>query len=86
MVVWSAGARGVNFLNIADTENSIEYVVDINPNKHGLHASGTAQKVVEPEFLVQYKPDIVIVMNPNYLTEITNSLHDLGLHPEVKRA
>ncbi|MEM1447850.1 MAG: class I SAM-dependent methyltransferase [Planctomycetota bacterium] len=86
VALWGTGARGVNFLNTADTERTIEQVVDINPRKHGLCAAGTGQRIGPPETLVESLPDVVVVMNPNYLEEITASLHALGLRPEVRVA
>jgi SAM-dependent methyltransferase len=83
VVLWGTGARGVNFLNIADPTGVIETVIDINPRKHGMHAPGTGQRICAPEALLESPPDLVIVMNPNYLAEITTSLHELELHPEV---
>lgn len=86
VALWGTGARGVNFLNIADPEGVIEDVVDINPRKHGMHAPGTGQRICPPEHLQGSPPDLVVVMNPNYLDEIRAALHDLGLAPEVRCA
>jgi len=70
VVIWGAGSKGVTFLNTCKLQDKIEYVVDINPAKHGMYVAGTGQKIVEPEFLRQYRPDTVIAMNPIYLNEI----------------
>lgn len=86
VALWGTGARGVNFLNIADPTGSIAQVVDINPRKHGKHVPGTGQQVARPEDLKANPPDLVVVMNPNYLDEIQTSLNDMGLHPEVRCA
>jgi hypothetical protein len=83
VALWGTGARGVNFLNLADPDGVIEHVVDINPRKHGMHVAGTGQRIARPGELVAVDPDEVIVMNPVYLEEITTSLHDMGLHPAV---
>lgn len=80
-VVWGAGARGVTFLNTLGDEAHVESVVDINPRKQGKHVAGTGQQIVSPEFLKDYQPDIVILMNPNYLSEIQAQVTDLGLAP-----
>ncbi len=45
--------------------------------------AGTGQEIVSPAFLVDYKPDVVIIMNPVYLDEITRDLHAMGLAPEI---
>lgn len=68
-VVWGAGSKGVTFLNIL-REAPIDYIVDINPHKQGMYLPGTGQKIVPPEFLSEYQPDHIIVMNPVYIDEI----------------
>lgn len=79
VVTWGAGSKGVTFLNFLRGNVPIEYVVDINPRKHGMYVAGTGQKIVPPEFLVEYKPDVAIAMNPIYEQEIRKVLDDLGL-------
>ena len=48
----------------------VEYVVDVNPYRHGRHMPGSGQEIVAPEFLAEYRPEVVIAMNPIYLDEI----------------
>lgn len=81
VVLWGSGSKGVAFLTTLRLRDQIDYVVDINPYKHGKHMAGTGQQIVGPDFLIQYKPDYVIVMNPVYEEEIRNSLMHMGLHP-----
>jgi len=57
--------------------------VDINPRKQGMYVAGTGQKIVPPEFLRDYQPDVVIVMNPIYEGEIRQMVADWGLTPEL---
>jgi SAM-dependent methyltransferase len=78
VVVWGAGSKGVTFLNIFKDYQQIEYAVDINPMKQGMYIPGTGQKIVPPEFLREYRPDVVIVMNPIYRREIRNFIECLG--------
>jgi len=77
-VVWGAGSKGVTFLNMLKNLQ-IEYAVDINPHKQGMYISGTGQKIVSPEFLRGYQPDIIIVMNPIYQSEVQQLTKNLGL-------
>jgi hypothetical protein len=67
-------------LNVQD---AITYVVDINPRKHGHFVTGTGQQIVPPEFLQEYQPDVVIVMNPIYKDEIKKTLGQFGLSAEL---
>lgn len=79
VVIWGAGSKGVTFLNFLKIQNSIEYVVDINPRKQGMYVAGTGQKIVPPDFLKSYQPDIVIVMNPIYEAEIQQMIEEMGI-------
>ena len=81
-VVWGAGSKGVTFLNIFQ-DRGIEYIVDLNPRKQGMYLPGSGQKIVSPEFLKDYQPDVVIVMNPIYEDEIRNSIASLGVSAEI---
>jgi SAM-dependent methyltransferase len=81
-VVWGAGSKGVTFLNLLETQGQIAYAVDINPRKQGMYVAGTGQQIVPPEFLREYQPDVVIVMNPVYEDEIRRFTGGLGLTPE----
>lgn len=83
VVVWSAGSKGVTCLNLLNVPGSVEYVVDINPRKHGKFIAGTGQRIVGPGFLASYRPDLVLVMNEIYTAEISASLEELGLGPEL---
>lgn len=79
VVTWGAGSKGVMFFNFLKMQNPIEYIVDINPRKQGMYVPGTGQKIVPPEFLQEYKPDVVIVMNPIYQDEIRGILDNMNL-------
>jgi hypothetical protein len=84
VVLWGGGSKGVAFLTtLNQTLDDIAYAVDINPIKTGTFMAGTGQEIVSPAFLVDYKPDVVIIMNPVYLDEITRDLHAMGLAPVI---
>jgi hypothetical protein len=73
----------VAFLTTLGSRGEIDYVVDINPLKHGTYLAGTGQQVVAPAFLKDYGPDLVIVMNPVYCDEIQKELTGMGLAAEI---
>lgn len=81
-VVWGAGSRGVTFLN-AFEELGVEFAVDINPRKQGKFVPGTGQKIVPPDFLKEYKPRFVIVVNPMYEVEIRQQLERLNIETQM---
>jgi SAM-dependent methyltransferase len=84
VVLWGSGSKGVSFLSTIGIAGAIEYVVDINPYRQGTYMAGNGQEVVSPEFLVDYQPDTVLVMNEIYLPEIRQNLAELGLKPNLK--
>ena len=84
VVLWGGGSKGVAFLTtLGQTLDDIAYAIDINPIKTGTFMAGTGQEIVAPAFLREYQPDVVIIMNPVYLEEITRDLQAMGLSPEI---
>ncbi len=81
VVIWGAGSRGVTLLNILK-DPRIEYAVDINPHKQGKYVPGTGQEIVEPRFLLDYKPDYTILANPAYENEIRQIISNLEIKTE----
>jgi len=82
-VVWGSGSKCVSFMTTFGVKDEIEYVIDINPFRHGKYLPGAGKQVMPPEFLRKYKPDIVIVMNPIYYAEIRQMLDDMDITTEV---
>jgi SAM-dependent methyltransferase len=82
VVIWGAGSKGVTFLNVLNLHDLIEYAVDLNPRKQQKYIAGTGQRIVPPEFLRAYQPDVVIIMNPIYQAEIQGLLATMDLHPQ----
>jgi len=83
VMLWGSGSKGVSFLTTLNNADNIEYVVDINPYRQGYYMSGTGQKIVSPEFLKEYQPDVVVIMNAIYTEEITKDLNSLDLYPKI---
>ncbi|MGB7444384.1 MAG: class I SAM-dependent methyltransferase [Coleofasciculaceae cyanobacterium] len=83
VVVWGSGSKCVAFLTTLDTIDKIQYVVDINPHRHGKFIPGVGKEIKSPEFLKEYKPDMVIVMNSIYCNEIQKMLDEMGVTTEV---
>jgi hypothetical protein len=86
LVAWGAGSKGVTFLNILQAQEHVPYIVDINPRKLGMYVVGTGQEIVAPGFLRDYRPDVVILMNPVYREEIGRMLGDMGVTAEIVAA
>jgi len=83
VLVWGSGSKAVSFLGAVHNAELINYVVDINPYRQGHYIPGTGQLIVGPEFVEQYRPDTVIVMNAIYVEEIERMLAGFGLHPRL---
>jgi SAM-dependent methyltransferase len=85
-VIWGAGSKGVSYLTTLGRDDAIEFAVDINPFKHGMYMAGTGQRIVGPEFLADYQPDLVVAMNDIYLDEIRNELDRIGVDASLVAA
>ncbi len=83
VVIWGSSSKGVAFLTTLNIYDEVKYVVDINPFRQDTFMAGTGQRIVSPEFLKDYQPDMVIIMNPIYREEICRTLQNMGLHPQI---
>lgn len=83
VAIWGSGSKCVAFLTTLRIKDEVEYVVDINPHRHGLFIPGAAKEIKSPDSLKEYKPDIVIVMNAIYMKEIREMLAAMGQSPEL---
>lgn len=83
VVVWGSGSKCVAFLTTLDTTDKIQYVVDINPHRHGKFIPGVGKQIMSPQFLQEYQPDRIIVMNSIYRDEIKQMLDGMNLAPKV---
>jgi SAM-dependent methyltransferase len=79
IVIWGAGSKCVAFLTSLGLTGEIEYAVDINPRKRGTFLAGSGKEIVGPQFLKEYQPDAVLVMNPIYMDEIAGLLRKLDV-------
>lgn len=82
VAVWGAGSKGVTFCHLIGGE-AITHVVDVNPRKHGRHLPVSGHPVVGPEALADDPPALVLVMNPNYEAEITESVRSAGISADI---
>jgi hypothetical protein len=83
VVLWGAGSKAVAFLSTLSTGDVVGYGVDINPHRQGHYLPGSGLPIVAPSFLTEQRPDVVIVMNPVYRSEISDQLGAMGLNPEI---
>ena len=83
VVVWGSGSKCVAFMTTLGVKDEIEYIVDINPYRHGKFIPGSGKKIMPPEFLKKYKPDLTIVMNPIYYNEIKQMLNEMNVKTDI---
>jgi hypothetical protein len=83
IIAWGAGARAVTFFNLFDLKEMVPYIIDINKNRQDKYLPGSGQKIVAPDFIVEYKPDLVIITNPTYADEIREQIGTYHLNPEI---
>src|SRR5215469_6039680 len=88
VVIWGAGAKGIMFLNLlrVSAGTGIDWVVDINPRKQGHFVPLMGQKIVAADCLLQNPPDLLVVMNPEYESEIRETIENMGIRCEVMSA
>lgn len=84
VALWGAGAKGVTLANLCDPDASrVDCVIDINPRKQGRYVAGTGHPIVTPEGLRERAPGAIILMNPNYESEVRATLGELRLAWEL---
>jgi SAM-dependent methyltransferase len=83
VVVWGSGSKCVAFLTTIGMTDQVQYIVDINPHRHGKFIPGVGKEIMSPEFLKEYQPDEVIVMNAIYCPEIQQMLDDMGVKTKL---
>lgn len=84
IVLWGSSSKGVSFLTTLGIDREVDNVVDINPYRQGKFMPGSGHKIVAPEFLKTYRPDLVVVMNPIYRDEIREMLDGMELSSRLE--
>jgi SAM-dependent methyltransferase len=79
VVAWGAGARAVTFFSHVDCHGVIDAVIDINPIRWGKYLPVSAIRVERPQFIQRFKPDLVLITNPTYASEIQAHVKRLGV-------
>jgi SAM-dependent methyltransferase len=84
IALWGAGAKGVTFANLIDPAHDLfACIVDVNPNKQGRFLAGTGHPIIAPSELKEHGIQTVIVLNPNYCSEIRAALAEAGIRITV---
>ncbi len=86
VVLWGSAGKGVSFLNAFKDLRAVDCVVDINERRQGKFMPGTGERIVSPEQMREYRPDLVIVSNGIYEPEIRQQMSELGVDTEFEVA
>ena len=84
IVLWGSGSKAVSFLTSLGISDAIDFVTDINPNRHNHFMPGTGHLIVPPEQLSEIQPGLVVVMNRIYEKEIAQSLAEIGVTCDIE--
>lgn len=82
-VIWGSGSKCVAFLTTLGIDREIGCVVDINPRRHGKYIAGVGKRIMPPEYLREFKPGTIIVMNPIYKGEIARTADEMGVTADI---
>lgn len=80
VMVWGAGAKGVSFLNQFDPDHvRCAGAIDAHPDKQRRYVPACGHPIWAPANLRRASRRAIVVMNPNYLDEVTARLDQLGV-------
>lgn len=84
VAIWGSGSKCVAFLSETGVGARIDAVVDVNPHRQGQYLPCSGARVDAPEILAEQHPDLVVVMNPVYVPEISAQLAAMRVETRVE--
>lgn len=83
VMVWGTGPGTVSFLTTLAVGDEIGWVVDSDPRRQGKYLPGTGHLIVGPEGVATLRPDVLIITNCIYTSEIHELLGSVGYTPTL---
>lgn len=83
VVSWGSGGKGISFLTSVPNGEVVQKVVDINPRRQTHYIPVSGQPIIDPAELIAEHPDVVILTNRLYQSEITHCLAEMNITCEV---
>jgi len=84
IAVWGAAGKGATFTQLTDPDRTlIHCLIDINPVKSGSFVAGTGHRILLPEEAFTTSLATIVVVNENYLPEITTMSRSHGFTGSV---
>lgn len=80
-LIWGAGSKGITFANLVGSSPALIGLADVNPRKWRLVAPGTGLPVIAPGDLGIARPDVILVSNAIYASEVQAIVNRHGLRP-----
>jgi hypothetical protein len=78
-----SGSKCVSFLSTLGVNEKIDYVIDINPYRHGKFLPGSGKVIKSPDYIQENSPDITLVMNPIYMVEIKTMIDSMNVNTNI---
>ena len=84
LVIWGMASKGIIYsLHLINNNIEPDYFIDININKQDKYIPLIGKLINNPNQLPKDKSLLIICMNPNYITEISQQCNSLNLDFEL---